>query len=275
MKYILKNVIFGVGILLLIFSLVSFLYSQQEHKKLVEEVSADWRQAPVFTVDKSGNPVTDLEPKDIQVRLNDQQVPSFTFYKRSFTITEPGKDMESAQQLPINKNRVLFLLFDQAMSSETSTSLAKKIAKKIIKDAEEGTHFFVMIIDFFTGLKYIGEGSGDNKNQLIDMIKKRVKKKRNPRYVNIREITAMPGYEKDDFPFLYESTLGWNQRKSMGFIYAFETLYFFLNSIQDNKFIYLFSEGMSYNILQTSQLSRGSIIIPSKTQPTLSAGAGS
>jgi hypothetical protein len=35
----------------------------------------------------------------------------------------------------------------------------------------------------------------------------------------------------------------------MGFLYSFETLYFFLNSIEDNKFIYFFTEGMSASIL--------------------------
>ena len=61
----------------------------------------------------------------------------------------------------------------------------KKIAEKMIIEGEEDTRFFGMTIDFFTGLKYIGEGSGDNKNQLIDMIKKKVKKKRIPRYVEV------------------------------------------------------------------------------------------
>jgi VWFA-related protein len=265
MKNFLKNTMFGVGVsvLVLILPMVSFLHSQQEHEKIVEEVSVNWWQVPVFAVDKSGNPVTDLEPKDIQVQLNGQQIPAFTLYKRSFTVTEQGKekegDLPAARQLPIQKSKVLFLLFDQALSSETSIRQAKKIAEKIIMDAEKDTRFFVMTIDFFTGLKYIGESSGDNKNQLIDMIKKRVKKKKNPRYVDISEIIAVPlgAYERDDFKLFKESASRWNQRKSMGFFYAFETLYFFLNSIQDNKFIYLFSEGMSRNILQTSQLSRG------------------
>ena len=53
------------------------MYSQQDHKKIVEEVSVSWRQVPVFAVDKLGKPVTDLEPGDIKVKLKSRQIPSF------------------------------------------------------------------------------------------------------------------------------------------------------------------------------------------------------
>ena len=254
---------------MLIISLIIIIlpvFAQQEHEKIVEEVSVSWWQVPVFAVDKSGNPVTDLEPKDIQVRLNGQQVPSFTLYKRSFAVTEPGKDMKSAQQFPIKKNKVLFLLFDQALSSGTFTSLAKIIAKKIIKDAETDTRFVVMAIDSFSGLVYIGEGGGDNKDQLIEMIEKNVTRKRNLRHIPILDFFAglqhdsgkHAKYEgKDAFLYLFESASKWNKRKSMGFFFAFETLSLFLNSIEDNKFIYLFSGGLSNLIMERSSRNLG------------------
>jgi hypothetical protein len=51
------------------------IFPQQEHPKIVEEVSVKWWQVPVFALDKSGNPVTDLEPGDIQVQLNGRHIP--------------------------------------------------------------------------------------------------------------------------------------------------------------------------------------------------------
>jgi hypothetical protein len=263
MMNFLKNTLFrtAVLVLVLICPMTGFLPSQQEHEKIVEEVSVNWWQVPVFAVDGNGNPVTDLQPGDIQVQLNGQQIPGFILYKRSFTVTQQGKDMERPQQLPIQKNKVLFLLFDQSLSSETSTVEAKVIAKKIIKDAEEPTRFIVMTIDAFSGLQYIGEGSGDNKDQLIQMIDRNVTRKRNRRSIALEDFIAGVQndgkYEVADIRFLLESTSKWNRRKSMGFFYAFETLYLFLNSIEDNKFIYLFSEGLSNFLMKKTSRNVG------------------
>ena len=139
MKYILKKVLFGPGVLalVLIFSMVSFLYPQQDHDKIVEEVSVNWWQVPVFAVDKNGNPVTDLEPGDIEVRLNGRQIPGFTLQKRFFTVIKREKEkkveMPDAKQPPIQKKKVLFFLFDLSLSREASIKRAKNIAEKIDK----------------------------------------------------------------------------------------------------------------------------------------------
>ncbi len=268
MNYILKNVRFGLGVLVLvlIFSMVSFLYSQQEHQEIVEEVSVNWWQVPVFAVDNNGNPVTDLQPGDIEVQLNGLPIPAFTFEKHSFAVTQREKEKlpagaPTAKQPPIQKNKVLFFLFDLALSSETSTITAKNIAEKIVADAEADTRFVILTIDAFSGLVYIGEGSGSNKEQLLNMIKNKVMQKKNPRFVNISDFVGGANvggkgggkYEGHELGFLLEAVSRWIKRKSMGFFYSFETLYLFLNSIEDNKFIYLFSEGMSNRIILSSR----------------------
>jgi VWFA-related protein len=254
MKNFLKLSMLSISLIIILLP----LFSQQEHEKIVEEVSVNWWQVPVFAVDKDGSPVSDLQPGDIQVRLNGREIPAFTLFKRSFTVTKQGKDRARPQQLPIKKNKVLFLLFDQVLSSETSTRDAKVIAKKIIKDAEEDTRFVVMTIDAFSGLLYIGEGSADNKDYLLNMIERKVKRKRNKRYIPLEDfVSGSGGYEPDDMPFFFESVGKWVKRKNMGFFSAFETLCLFLNSIEDNKFIYLFSEGLSSTIIQKSSRNVG------------------
>jgi hypothetical protein len=262
MKF-LRNTMFRTAglVLVLICPMTGFLPSQQEHEKIVEEVSVNWWQVPVFAVDDSGNPVTDLQPGDIQVRLNGREIPEFFLYKRSFSVIKREKEKEreipAGKHLPMQKNKVLFFLFDLALSSETSIITAKNIAEKIVADAEADTRFFVMTIDALSGLVYIGEGSGSSKDQLLNMIKSKVKEKRNRRYVSIEDfiggVQNDGKYEPGDFQFLLESSSKWNKQKSMGFLYSFETLYLFLNSIEDNKFIYLFSEGMSDHIIQSSR----------------------
>jgi hypothetical protein len=90
-------------------------FSQEAQEKIIEEVTVNWWQIPVFALDKKGNPVTDLESGDIQVELKGRQIPEFILYKRSFTVTASSKDMKNTGQLPI-KNKVLFFLFDLALS---------------------------------------------------------------------------------------------------------------------------------------------------------------
>jgi VWFA-related protein len=263
MKYILKKVLLGLGVLalVLILPMVSFLYPQQEHEKIVEEVSVNWWQVPVFAVDNNGNPVTDLQPGDILVQLNGRQIPGFTLHKRSFTVIKREKEQEveipAAKQPPIQKNKVLFFLFDLALSRGKSIKRAKNIAKKIVADAEEDFRFFVLTIDAFSGLVYVGKGSGSDKDQLVKLIEKEVKETQIKRVVDISDFFVnMPTpkiggnkFDGDDSNLHQEIVAKYYNRRSMGFFYSFEALYFFLNSIEDNKFIYLFSEGMSNSIL--------------------------
>ncbi|UCH95862.1 MAG: hypothetical protein JSV88_03190 [Candidatus Aminicenantes bacterium] len=266
MKNCLKITRLIIGLLVLLFILPGFSFpfpQQQDHKKIVEEVHVKWWQVPVFAVDKAGNPITDLEPEDIEIRLNDRLMPTFTLHKRSFSVTQKKKEkpgeVPTAKQLSLVKKKVVFLLFDLALSSDRSITRAKEMAQKIVMDAEEEVRFAVMTIDAFAGLVYIGEGSGKNKNELIKMIENEVKKKQNRRLVSPHEVMLQiigrrgGKYASEDMPLFVESASKWYKRKNMGFFYAFETLYFFLNSIEDNKFIYFFSEGMSRSILTTDR----------------------
>jgi hypothetical protein len=260
---------------LLIFPLIIIIlpvFSQQEHKKIVEEVSVNWWQVPVFAVDKNGNPVTDLRPGDIQVQLNGRLISPFILDKHSFTVTQREKErlpgaVSAAKPPPMKKNKLVFLLFDRTLSGETSTRQAKMIARKIVLEAQEDTRFFVLTIDPYVGLVYIGEGSGSNKDQLVGLIKTKVIERKNKRLVphwkvkveNLKVENQGSGGGKSDnderMTILLKKEVEAQifKRKGMGFFYAFETLYLFLNSIEDNKFIYFFTEGMSHSILTSGQ----------------------
>ena len=267
MKYFYKQILFRIGISFLVpvLLMVSDLHSQQEHKKIVEEVSVSWWQIPVFAVDKPGNSVTDLKPTDIEIKLNGRKISSFVLNKRSFSVTKRGKartvETPAVKELPIKKNKVLFFMFDQALSGQTSTRRAKNIAQKIVMDAQEEVRFFVLTVDAFAGLKYVGSGSGSNKDQLVKLIEKEVKEKINKRIADPADImanvqaprTGERKYDEEEILLYEEAISKYYKRKTMGFLYSFETLYFFLNSIEDNKFIYFFSEGMSESIVTSNR----------------------
>ncbi len=244
--------------------LPTILYPQEEHKKIVEEVSVNWWQVPVFAVDEKGNPVTDLEPEDIEIIMNHRVIPTFTLGKRTFNVTERSQEVVSAGPAaagqPSARNKVVILLFDLTLSGESAIGRARIIAQTIITGAEKNTQFIVMTIESLPGLVYIGEGSSDQKDHLLNMIKNEVKAKKNARWLNLAELIGdldsvgggMSKFEGDDIPLFREVMNRIYKRKNIGFFYAFETLYFFLNAIEDNKFIYFFSEGMSSAILGSS-----------------------
>ena len=243
------------------------LYTQadqehREHDKIVEEVSVTWWQVPVFAVDKDGNPVTNLEAGDLEIRLNDGIIPTFDLDKRSYSVTTRKSETvqtPSAKQTPLTRPKAVFLVFDQALSGVISTRRAKNLAQKIVLDAAVDTRFYVLTIDAFAGLVYVGEGTGDNKDNLTRLIKDKIVEKQNTRVIDHTGFAVMMNgkqggkYVDEEEQVFIEAGSKWFKRKSMGLFYAFKTLSFFLNSIEDNKFLYYFSEGMSNSILTANR----------------------
>ncbi len=257
-----KRLIFVIAVWFMV--LPAILFPQEEQKKIVEEVSVNWWQVPVFAVDKDGNPVNDLAPGDIEIVMNGRIIPGFSLDKRSFSVTArkeevvpaapavPAELVEpSRAETPPLRNKLVLLLFDLTQSGERSIVRAKSIAKKIVEDAEKSTRFIVLTIEAFPGLVYIGDGSSENREFLVNLITEKVKKRQNtriPRLLITSESGSVGGrgkYEPTDTAFFREAASKYFTRRNMGFFYAFETLYFYLNSLQENKFVYFFSEGIS------------------------------
>jgi len=225
------------------------VFSQEDPESIVEEVRVTWRQIPVFAVDKAGRPVRDLKPADITVMLNGRPLTTFDLQKRTFSVTEKGWAVY--RQPPAKKRakpgeKVMVLLFDNAMSSRVFIQRAKQIAKKIVLGAEENTRLIIMSLEPEMGLNYIGEATASlpNKTQLLGMIKKKVIPKNNTRFIYrtnkaLQEMKIVPwassrGARVRDF----------HKRKSAIYFDSFKSLYFYLNAVEDNKMIYFFSEGI-------------------------------
>jgi hypothetical protein len=243
-----------------------------DHDKIVESVEVNWWQVPLFAVDKKGNPVTDLEAKDIEVWMNHRRIEGFTFFPRVFTVTrtkatEPGQDQTStvkkeiAPPPPLKKNAI-FLLFDLAISAETCAQRALEIAKKIVSDAEPDTRFVLLTIEPFKGLEYICGPTRDQK-ELLGKMEKKISRKSVNRLVNPRdffdiqqenkfsrgESGGREGLQKritaDEMKLFKELTATYFLRKTDSFFDSFKTLYLVFNSMADNKFVYFFTEGIS------------------------------
>jgi hypothetical protein len=254
------------------FAFIAASYSQEksEHKPIVESVEINWWQVPIFAVDKDGNPIIDLKETDIEVWLDNRRIETFTFYKRAFTSSRetkgaPGEQKKESQPSPQLKKNTIFLLFDVAMSAVACTKNSKEIARDIITTSEPGVQFIVFTIEPFKGLKYI-TGPSDKKKELVREIEKKVKGKPNERILDFQKFYDTKMLESSrslqgqgagggarrvylrDKDLLRESAATYYLRKTRSFFDAFKSLYLVFNSIEDNKFVYFFTEGISNNM---------------------------
>ncbi|MCP5048699.1 MAG: hypothetical protein GY940_16130 [bacterium] len=260
------------------------LLSQEKQKDIVEEVGVNWWRVPVIAVDSSGNPVTDLEKTDIDVWLNQQKVTTFTLVKRSFNTTEhieePGEKAEPAKATGITTGQpaagkpVVFLLLDLNLSDSIAIKRSKMIARDIVKDAAPGTRFVLMTIEPFAGLKVIDKLEDDgNRQRILDRIDQKITVRTNKRYVTGGEFTVKVGgrLTRQDNLFHQQQAASYYQRKNDSFFKAFKTLYLYLNGIEDSKFVYFLSEGMS-NSMRYSIM--GGISMYNKFMEKLGASLG-
>jgi VWFA-related protein len=266
---------------IMFFSLINPGFSQEEtqHKTIVEKVEVNWWQVPIFAVDKNGNPILDLKDTDVEVWVNGQRIEAFTFYKREFIVSTPVQkqavDTQQPTEIPkskapgVLKSQSIFLLFDVAISTQSCTRRSKDIARKIITGAGPGIQFNVLTIEPFKGLNYICGPSADKK-ELLDNIDKKVIGKPNERIVDVTKFFGGgSGFRtKRKSEVIYQNTIqsrhggkeeqvaAYYVRKIHSFFNAFEALYLVFNSIQDNKFVYFFTEGISNNIINCIKAGR-------------------
>ena len=238
--------------------------------EILESVEVNWWQVPLFAVDKKGNPVTDLEEKDIEVWMNHRRIEGFAFFPRVFTLTRaketgPGSDRPAGVQReiaspPVLKENAVFLLFDLTISADTCARRAVEIAKNIISGAEPGTRFILLTIEPFKGLDYICGPTNDQK-ELLGKIEEKIIRKSVNRLVSpevffdiqrenkVTRTGARDGSQRrvteNEMKLFKELTATYFLRKTDSFFNSFKTLYLVFNSIADNKFVYFFTEGIS------------------------------
>ena len=245
--------------MILLFAFPFPVVSQEEQESIVEEVKVNWWQVPVFAVDKAGRPVRDLKPEDINVMLNGQPLTTFDMQKRTFSVTEKGWD--DSQPSPgkkeaVTRGKVMVLLFDNSMSTPVFIQRAKEIAKKVVLGAEENSRLIIMSLEPLLGLNYIGEATATlpNKTQLLGMIKnnvvpKNVNPQNDTRFIR-RTNLMLEEMRMAPYVIGRAGPQEFHIRKSVIYFDAFKNLYFYLNSIKDNKMIYFFSEGIPNSAIE-------------------------
>jgi len=219
--------------------------------QITEEIDVEWWAVPVFAVDNAGQSINNLQVSDIELKVGKHLITNFQLIKREFSkdgsrgVGQEPKSANALQPPAAKRKQNVFFLFDTTLSSEGSTAASQDIARRIITQADQNITFFIMTIEPFKGLVYIGGGIQD-KQQLIQLIDTRVKGRNNARIPSPNSIVSdLSKYDEGELPFFKIQATKFIHRKNRSFFEAFETLYYILNTVEDNKFIYLFSEGVS------------------------------
>jgi len=239
--------------------LPTILYPQEEHKKIVEEVSVNWWQVPVFAVAKDGKAILDLKAEDLEVWLNNNRLTTFEFYKRTYGVTReeasqppPGAAGVPLPPLgkPVPQEKLVVLLFDLTMCTRDSLHGAKLIAEKIITQADKDTRITILSIEKFAGLNLIGEG-GSDKEKLIRMVRSENIVTRPPGFASLRLSAFSSGgkYTAEELAFFEDESSSYFKRITGGFFNSIDSLYLYLNSLSVNKYVYFFTEGIPDGII--------------------------
>ncbi len=244
-----------VFLFLFIFLLLLAPLSPQE--KVVEQVSVDWWVLPLFALDKDGNSILDLKNSDVELRVNNRKMTEFTLYKRAFSVADASAAAKKAESPPLpqaEKEKLVFLLFDIAFTTNQNFTLSKQVAKNLVMKSEDNTMFSIVVINPLTGPEYVG-GPLSDKRQIVKMIDEKITW--DPQTKSIGTVMSMAygtqvvgdlGHarlEGDEIRVLQEQRSSSFRKANERFFQSFATLYHALNSIRGNKYIYLFSEGIT------------------------------
>jgi len=230
-------------------------------ESIVEKVDVDWWVFPLFAVDKEENSITDLKKGDIRLLVNGKEVSEFDLYKRAFdSLSEKTEEIKFDPR--IDRGKIAFLIFDVTYQFRSNLKKVYEIADELISNSGKSTHFVLMTFDPLAGLQYLF-GPSNEKEKLRVVMDRNIKMIPNARDSSsilgnagqaqiIGEKTGIQKYEsrgkisgKDEMTFQKETKMMLGLNIDRNFFYSFESLYYSLSQIPDNKFVYLFSEGLS------------------------------
>lgn len=106
-----------------------------------ETVNVEVKIVPFYAADGQGNPVYDLRPNEIELRVGGAPVPieSFDHYA-----IQSGRAGAEASPLAPTPSRSVFFLFDQTFSSPTGFNTDKRLAARMVQGWPGGDRLFLL-----------------------------------------------------------------------------------------------------------------------------------
>ncbi len=134
------------------------------------KVDVDIKQVPIFAVDKEGNPVYDIKPGDLELKVNGKSTPIANLTPYDFARhRDKTKDPSAQEKRRQDPDRVLFIIIDQVFSDWKGIRHSKTIASDIVKKGAEGDFFILLLNTPDRGLKYLA-GPINHKKKLLAKI---------------------------------------------------------------------------------------------------------
>jgi len=234
------------------------LFPWASGQEMVEEkVAVNWWVVPLIAIEQGENPARNLTSADISLRVDGKTIGDFQVAKLNLAGTAT---VAEAQQAPVVK-KMAFFIFDTALSSPGVVNYGKLIAEEIVQEADPATQFGIVVIDATRGLQLISVPLADHKT-VLDLLASKVKA--NPfsvpysRAKAVEEARKMLGadgggksrYSGRDIEWFAEQHSKTYISKINNFFESFESFYYMVSGIQEKKFFYLFSEGLSNDAMK-------------------------
>lgn len=110
-----------------------------------DTVDVEIKIVPFYAVDAEGNPVFDLKPEEVELKVGGKVVPTDTFDSYSMEPTAP-------KEASVPSRHVLFL-FDAAFSSPRGLQAAQRTAEGLVKQVPAGDRLYLLTNDTRTGFE--------------------------------------------------------------------------------------------------------------------------
>ena len=243
----------AVALFFLVLLVAGPCFAQQ---RIEEKVSVDWWVVPLFAVDRDGMPVGDLKREEVRLLVNKRPVDGFVLTRRAFDVEErlPREQAEAAAPPLPERKRMVFLVFDIAFLSQQDFNKSQAIARSLVEGSAAATAFSIFTIEPYAGLRYLG-GPIENKTEILDMIRNNVSLNTKAKDVKVvQEMNSYlpqsskkgPKYTEGEVDFFKEELAITSLKiANRNYLKALGTLAYVLNAVQDNKFVYLFTEGIA------------------------------
>ncbi len=240
-------------------------------ENIVEKVEVDWWIVPFFAIDNSDNPIMDMEKGDIKLFVDGKRINEFVVLKREFNSVNV-RPVDKKVENSLKKKNIILLIIDIAFQSKLGFEKSKEIASDIIKRGSENSLFVLMTVDFSSGLQYV-YGPSNDKKKLISFVLEKIlmfPETRDPSYLlkkdpfglgmtskQIKSGVKISKFTPKEKRSIREQLASEQIHANKRYFDSFKTLYYSLNQITDNKFIYFFSEGLASLALNSTKYARG------------------
>lgn len=253
-------------ILILLLPIVFYVSIFAQSQEIVEEMKIKWFVLPVFALDKMNRPVLELKTEDLKLIVNGQEIKDYYLIKRDLAADESipltGQDFQNFFK---PKKNMIFFVIDLTYSSASSLLKYKEVMRELVKSCADKTNFFIFSISGKQGLIY-HSGPNQNKDQVLEVVNGiDMENLVNPNYeiyngimkdIGSAQIIGSKGSKytwKELQVILRNSIKARTHKRNDNFFQSFKFLFYVINSMGDNKFVYLFTKGIpGYSFAYTS-----------------------